>query len=114
MYIYIYIHPIPVIAAAATATIVAVIVIIFIIATIVFLVITILILLSTYYFVPDVLGMNIQLPPILGFTRGTGFWPVAIYDINTIPSLPFMCYGTLWQYINFIILEYDIYIYIIL
>ena len=72
-HVYIYIHPIPVIAAAATATIVAVIVIIFIIATIVFLVITILILLSTYYFVPDVLGMNIQLPPILGFTRGTGF-----------------------------------------
>ena len=26
-------------------------------------------------------GMNIHLPAILGFTRGTGFWPIPIWDM---------------------------------
>jgi len=38
-------------------------------------------------------GMNIHLPAILMFTRGIGFWPIAIWNQTTLCSLPlsFLC-----------------------
>ena len=40
-------------------------------------------------------GMNIHLPAILGFTRGTRFWHTAIFDICTYPLVN--CPKKLWK-----------------